>query len=124
MARVFVSPITPALPDDYPACPGLPSVPEIDLIEHYGLATSFGTATGLERLRQEVFRRTIDAGSADAVIGGFYVDREIYGATNDKLALYRYLLEPLGIALLGSAVGSVIQCGPSGARLKILRIVN
>jgi regulator of nucleoside diphosphate kinase len=39
---------------------------------------------------------------------------------NDSVSV----LEPLGIALLGSAVGSVIQCGPSGARLKILRIVN
>jgi regulator of nucleoside diphosphate kinase len=34
------------------------------------------------------------------------------------------VLAPLGIALLGSAVGSVVQCGPSGARLKIVRIVN
>jgi hypothetical protein len=77
-----------------------PSVPEIDLIEQYGLATSFGTSTSLDRLRQEIFRRRIDAGSPDAtVMGGFYVDREIYGSTNDKIALYRYLLEPLGISV-------------------------
>jgi len=77
-----------------------PSSPEIDLIQQYGLSTSFGTSTSLERLRQEVFRRRIDAGIADStVMGGFYVDREIYGSTNDKIALYRYLLEPLGISV-------------------------
>jgi Divergent InlB B-repeat domain len=76
-----------------------PSSPEVDLIEQYGLATSFGTATSLERLRQEVFRRPIDAGVADSVIGGIYVDREIYGSTTDRIALYRYLLEPLGVSV-------------------------
>jgi len=77
-----------------------PSTPEIDLIQQYGSATSQGTSTSLERLRQEVFRRSIDAGSADStVMGGFYVDREVYGSTNSKIALYRYLLEPLGVSV-------------------------
>jgi len=77
-----------------------PSVPEIDIAVTYGAATSQGTGTSLARLRQDVFRRSVDAGSGDStVMGGFYVDREIYGATNTRIALYRYLLEPLGVSV-------------------------
>ena len=76
-----------------------PSIPEIDLIQQFGAATSQGTGTTLPRLRQDVFRRSIDAGIPDAVIGGFYVDREQYGTVNTKIALFRYLLEPLGISV-------------------------
>ena len=83
-----------------------PSTPEIDLIQQFGAATSQGASTTLERLRQEVFRRDVDAGSGDAVIGGFYVDREIYGYTNTKIALFRYLLEPLGVSVDKWSMGS------------------
>jgi hypothetical protein len=69
------------------------------LIQQYGSATSAGTDTSLSRLRQEVFRRPIDAGTPDStVMGGIYVDRELYTNT-DKVALYRYFLEPLGVSV-------------------------
>jgi hypothetical protein len=69
------------------------------LIQQYGATTSAGTSTTLERLRQEVFRRPIDAGSPDTtVMGGIYVDREIIPNT-EPLALYRYFLEPLGVSV-------------------------
>ena len=40
LARVLVSPITPAFPEEYPACPGLPSVPEMEV-----MFTTFRTTT-------------------------------------------------------------------------------
>lgn len=70
------------------------------LVPQYGSATSAGTDTSLSRLRQEVFRRHIDAGSADAtVMSGIYVDRELYISNTEKIALYRYFLEPLGVSV-------------------------
>ncbi len=76
-------------------------VPDIDLIALYGPFTSFGVDTSLTRLRQEVFRRSTAGFSPDTSImgGGFYVDREQYGGTTNKIALFRYLLEPLGISV-------------------------
>lgn len=68
------------------------------LIQEHGAATSAGTDVSLARLRQEVFRRPIDAGAPDAtVMGGVYVDREVY--LNELIALYRYFLEPLGVSV-------------------------
>ncbi|MGL6291071.1 MAG: InlB B-repeat-containing protein [Silanimonas sp.] len=70
------------------------------LIQEYGARTSAGTSTSDERLRQEVFRRPIDAGSPDqTAMGGFYVDREINPGNSEKMALYRYFLEPLGVSV-------------------------
>jgi len=82
------------------------TAPANGLVQQYGAATSFKTDTALSRLRQEVFRRPIDDGTPDASdIGGFYVDREDYlrGAGSDfnteRVALYRYFLEPLGVSV-------------------------
>lgn len=85
---------------------------ENGLIQQYGSTTSAGTVTLLSRLRQEVFRRPIDLGRADVtVMGGIYVDRELYGnnpiptsidytdLNTEKVALYRYFLEPLGVSV-------------------------
>ncbi len=71
------------------------------LIQAFGAATSQGTDTALARLRQEVFRRPLDAGSGDSagVMGGVYVDREIYDGNAEKMALFRYFLEPLGVSV-------------------------
>lgn len=70
------------------------------LIQQYGVATSAGTDVSLGRLRQEVFRRPNDLGSPDAtVMGGIYVDRELYSANTEKMALFRYFLEPLGASV-------------------------
>jgi Divergent InlB B-repeat domain/Cytochrome C oxidase, cbb3-type, subunit III len=70
------------------------------LIQQYGAATSVGTDTSLSRLRQEVFRRPNDLGSPDStVMGGIYVDRELYALNTGKIALFRYFLEPLGVSV-------------------------
>ena len=80
-----------------------------------GLIQLFGprpTDFSLNRLRQEVFRRSIDIGRADeTVMGRVYVDREIYGTdpnpaspaytdlNTQRVALLRYFLEPLGVSV-------------------------
>ncbi|HEY6528143.1 MAG TPA: hypothetical protein VIZ65_05575 [Cellvibrionaceae bacterium] len=70
------------------------------LIQEYGAATSLGTLADLGRIRQEVFRRPTAGFSADATImGGKYVDREDYGSNTNKVALYRFFLEPLGVSV-------------------------
>lgn len=70
------------------------------LVQQYGAATAAGTTTSLSRLRQEVLRRPIDAGVGDStVMGGVYVDRELYAYNTERLALYRYFLEPLGVSV-------------------------
>lgn len=74
--------------------------PDNGLIQEYGAATSAGTSTAMSRLRQEVFRRPNDLGGNDStVMGGIYVDRELYGVRIDRTALYRYFLEPLGVSV-------------------------
>lgn len=74
--------------------------PTNGLIQQYGAATSANTNTSLSRLRQEVFRRPIDLGDPDAtVMGGVYVDREDYFTNTERVALYRYFLEPLGVSV-------------------------
>jgi hypothetical protein len=77
-----------------------PPPPIIDgLIQRYGVTTSAGTSVTLERLRQEVFRRSIGPGGPDnTVMMGIYVDRELVTNT-DQVALFRYFLEPLGVSV-------------------------
>jgi hypothetical protein len=76
------------------------------LVPQYGAATTSGLDATFPRLRREVFRRIIDAGSADATtMGGLFVDREIYTQTTTPMALYRYLLEPLGVSVDKWAMG-------------------
>ena len=73
--------------------------PANGLIQQYGAATSAGTDTSMSRLRQEVFRRSTTGFLPDStVMSGIYVDRELYTNT-EKLALYRYFLEPMGVSV-------------------------
>jgi hypothetical protein len=78
-------------------------LPENGLIQQYGAGTSASTSTAISRLRQEVFRRPIESGFGNAdqtgVMGGLYVDRESYNPNTEKLALFRYFLEPLGVSV-------------------------
>jgi mono/diheme cytochrome c family protein len=68
-------------------------------IQQYGAATSAGVDTSMTRIRQEIFRRPRDLGFDDrTVMGGIYVDREVAGNV-EKVALYRYFLEPLGVSV-------------------------
>lgn len=84
----------------------LEPTPTNGLIQQYGTSTSTGTSVLPERIRQEVFRRSIDLGTADAtVMGGIYVDREVYPSNTDKIALFRYFLEPLGISVDKWSIG-------------------
>jgi len=77
-----------------------PSGPANGLVQQFGAATSFGLDTSFPRLRQEVFRRPIDLGNPDAtVMGGIYVDRELYGFNTPRATLFRYFLEPLGVSV-------------------------
>ncbi len=76
------------------------------IIQQYGAATAAGTSTLISRLRQEVFRRPIesgigvgDTGSPAPTMGGIYVDRELYSVNTEKVALFRYFLEPLGVSV-------------------------
>lgn len=74
--------------------------PTNGLIQQYGAGTSVGTGVGVERLRQEVFRRLVTGFSPDTtVMGGVYVDREDYGSNSERVTLYRYFLEPLGVSV-------------------------
>ena len=70
-------------------------------IQQYGSTTAQGSDTDLPRLRQEVFRRPLDlgGGDSDGVMGGIYVDREDYNFNIERVALYRYFLEPLGVSV-------------------------
>lgn len=78
----------------------LASDPTNGLIQEYGAKTSAGTDTSDARLRQDVFRRASSVSNADqTVMGGFYVDREVNPANSEKMALYRYFLEPLGVSV-------------------------
>jgi hypothetical protein len=73
---------------------------QIGLIQRYGASTAQGPTTAVERIRQDIFRRPIDDPSPDASeIGGFYVDREEYSFNTERLALFRYFLEPLGVSV-------------------------
>ena len=76
--------------------------PDIDLLAEYGPFTDAGTTSSLERWRQEVFRRS---GSNDTSImepvgsPHYYVDRESYSQNTNKVSLFRYFLEPLGVSV-------------------------
>ncbi len=72
--------------------------PDVDLISLYGPFTGLGSVTTNARLRQEIFRRPF--GNDTSIMGGsFYVDRESYGFNTNRVALFRYLLEPLGVSV-------------------------
>jgi hypothetical protein len=78
------------LADPYTATPGQ------GLIQTYGASTAAGTSVSIPRIRQEIFRR--EPGLPDAtVMGGVLTDRESYGLSSEKLSLFRYFLEPLGV---------------------------
>lgn len=54
----------------------------------------------VSNIRSEVFRRPIDLGVGDAtVIGGDYVDRELYYRNTPFLTMFRFFLEPLGASV-------------------------
>lgn len=76
-----------------------PPPSENGLIQEYGAASDLGTTTATTRIRQDVFQRPVDLGVPDVVIGGIYVDRELYAANTQKMALFRYFLEPLGVSV-------------------------
>jgi hypothetical protein len=88
--------------DPYLAIRPTPTPTPKGLLDQYGAATSL-TTTGPTRLRQEVFRRPPSGGfRPDSVIGGIYVDREDYSPgdfNTEKVTLYRYFLEPLGVSV-------------------------
>ncbi len=74
--------------------------PTNGLIQQYGAATSDGTSTAVTRIRQDVFRRGLGGFNGDStVMGGVYVDREIYAFNTERVALFRYFLEPLGVSV-------------------------
>ncbi len=76
------------------------SAPANGLIQQYGAATTAGNTATVQKARQEVFRRPIDAGTADAtVMGAIAVDRELYSQNTTKMTLFRYFLEPLGVSV-------------------------
>lgn len=68
------------------------------LIQEYGAVTPDGTSTATTRIRKEVFQRPLDLGSAGTGIP-LYVDREDYGFNTNRVALFRYFLEPLGVSV-------------------------
>ncbi len=91
--------------DPYLATRPTPTPTPKGLLQQYG-STAPSTLTGIGRLRQEIFRRPPDASlgfGSDTVIGGFYVDREDYSASDgfntEKMTLYRYFLEPFGVSV-------------------------
>lgn len=74
------------------------------LIQEYGKGTYYGDSTTITRIRQEVFQRITVKGSFDkkpdqTVMGGIFVDREIYNDNTQYIALFRYFLEPLGVSV-------------------------
>src|SRR5262249_17113823 len=79
---------------------------ENGLLQEYGAGTTINPAdTLLDRVRKEVFRRPNDLGAPDGTVmnnamgQGFYVDRELYTYNTNRIALYRYFLEPLGVSV-------------------------
>lgn len=66
--------------------------------------------TSIQRIRQEVFRRTLETFPGAETVDGKFVDREDYDgaaiAGNPKIvSLYRYFLEPLGVAVDSWSMG-------------------
>ncbi len=57
--------------------------------------------TSIQRIRQDVFKRPVDAGGGAVTVDGKYVDRENYNLSPlynaEIVSLYRYFLEPLGV---------------------------
>ncbi|HEX6640388.1 MAG TPA: hypothetical protein VF215_04715, partial [Thermoanaerobaculia bacterium] len=74
--------------------------PENGLIQQYGATTDGGATPTPSRLRQEVFRRALPPFNGDStVMGRFFVDREKYNQNTEKMALFRFFLEPLGVSV-------------------------
>ena len=73
--------------------------PTNGLVLEYGAATAAGADVGVGRLRQEVFRRSSSSNPDSTVMGGIYVDRELYAVNSHRVALLRYFLEPLGVSV-------------------------
>ena len=64
------------------------------LVQEFGANTNAGLDDSDARIRQEVFRRPISTFPADAsVMGGIYVDRELYAYNTERMTLFRYFLE-------------------------------
>ncbi len=53
------------------------------------------------RVRREVFQRPLEVfpGDTTMVMNGLYIDREDYTSNTNKMALFRYFLEPLGVSV-------------------------
>jgi mono/diheme cytochrome c family protein len=71
--------------------------PANGLIQEYGA----GTSTLVERLRREIFQRPYEGiGFPDRTgfMGGYYIDRE-FESNIEKVTLFRYFLEPLGVSV-------------------------
>jgi hypothetical protein len=66
------------------------------LIATYGAGTQASRDVSVERIRKETFRRPPQTFDLDTVTGRM-IDREVYGALDTKLALFRFFLEPLGV---------------------------
>jgi len=100
-------------PDPYLSLVPVPTPTPKGLLQQYLVTTP---DTSLTRLRQEVFRRPTNA-TADLLcsgvlcadhttsLGHIYVDREQYFSNTEKVALYRYFLEPLGVPVDKWSVG-------------------
>jgi hypothetical protein len=74
--------------------------PENGLFAQHDPSTPAGTTVTTSQIRQEIFRRPVTGFSGDSTImGGIYVDRELYSSNTDKIALFRYFLEPLGVSV-------------------------
>lgn len=75
----------------------------MDLHPENGLiAQHTGGSTATSAIRQEVFQRPVDLGNGDTgtpSMGGLYVDRERYVDNTEKMAMFRYFLEPLGVSV-------------------------
>ena len=84
---------------------GTPADPIEGLIQRYGIGTISGDATSPSRLRQEIFQRPLDRPHPDrSEISGDIVDREDSESSTSlynlqKMTLYRYFLEPLGVSV-------------------------
>ena len=73
--------------------------PENGLIQEYG-GTTFDTT--ISSIRRQMFRRPIESlvGVGDeTIMEGRYIDRESYSYNTDRVAMYRYFLEPLGVSV-------------------------
>ena len=76
---------------------GNPVQPQLGLIQQYLASINDPNDVGIGRVREEVFRRS--GGNDQSVMGGRYVDREIYPSNSEIIGLARFFLEPLGVSV-------------------------